>query len=210
MRRATTALIVAAIGVFWACGPAAAQYPPGTTTSTPPGPTTTFNTPPGQPPGVPPSSAPGNPPTSANPKARNNDRGVLVGGTKFNNEVCGFQPNSTVTVTFNGTNVEQQTTDANGCARQVVETSCPPAATIDGHRFDAKAADENRLVVSGTGADGQPLSQTDTFGVRCVGGKSAFTGANVLRWTIAALVLIAIGALFVVADRRRGHRHVAP
>ncbi|MDQ6797756.1 MAG: hypothetical protein M3011_07005 [Actinomycetota bacterium] len=33
----------------------------------------------------------------------------------------------------------------------------------------------------------------------------AFTGANILRWALIALVLVAVGALLVVVARRRAH-----
>jgi len=37
-------------------------------------------------------------------------------------------------------------------------------------------------------------------------GAVAFTGANILRWSVIALVLVAVGSLFVVMNRRRRDR----
>ncbi len=35
-------------------------------------------------------------------------------------------------------------------------------------------------------------------------GSVAFTGANIAKWAAVALALIGVGAVLVVADRRRG------
>jgi hypothetical protein len=185
----------------------AADYPPGSTTVVPttivPPESTTSS--PSSSTSVPPTIAPGEgkPP---------NNIGGKPGNSQFTNEACGFKPNSTVSVYLNGTYVEDDTTDANGCAQQTVKLSCTgPTATIDGHAVPAKKG-SNDLTNSGFDTNGKPLSVTTRFEITGCGnakgtnvsrGALAFTGANIIRLTLVALFLIALGWLIVRYERRK-------
>jgi hypothetical protein len=72
----------------------------------------------------------------------------------------------------------------------------------------------NSAIGVGPNTQGGTLTQTDLFTVNCAAapvstpttgtGGLAVTGANIIRFGGAALLLIAFGAVLVFADRRRG------
>ena len=96
---------------------------------------------------------------------------------------------------------------------------------IDGRSFPALVGG-NSITATGIGPDGAPVTATATFtlpapgtggagGTGGTGGSAGGggggglprTGAMILRWSLAALALLAVGTLLVLADRRR---RVAP
>jgi hypothetical protein len=171
--------------------------------------------------------------------------GTLVPGQSQTDELCGFAPGASVSVTANGQPVGNQTADSNGCVAVVVAVSAgvalgsgssfplavvSPAAVVhilgqtagSAHAITVNGVSVNGVCgsnsVVGTGANqqGGTLTQTDSFTINCAaapitgapgsssGSGLAVTGANILRFTGAALLLLAFGAILVIADRRRG------
>jgi hypothetical protein len=82
----------------------------------------------------------------------------------------------------------------------------PPQVTIDGRTYNAQFG-ANTLSVQGDSTAGGTLTVNHTFNIAGApagtGGALPRTGAMILRWTLAALALVTVGALLVFADRRR-------
>lgn len=140
----------------------------------------------------------GSAPTGHNPQGA-----VGILGKNYRFCVKHFEPNSTVTVTnkLTGATVEIHT-DANGagCATVPVKRAC-------------KAVTQS-FVATGTGADGNPASVTQTITVPpitslCSGstnsaGTLPFTGSNIIiPGVIIGVVLIGAGTAMTVVRRRR-------
>jgi hypothetical protein len=135
------------------------------------------------------------------------DIGLERPGHPFTAEACGFQPGSTVNVSFNGGSAGTATVDSSGCVHVAGEVlAACPQVRINGIVFTGHTG-ANSIVNSGTGSNGASRTVTVKFNISCAAGSgTARTGANILRWVIAALALIAVGAFLIVADRRRAHR----
>jgi len=166
-------------------------------------------------------------PTTAGPTSGSINAGTLGAGGSVSVDVCGFVPGSTVTITLNGGGVTTATVGSNGCATITIQVTNPgtalgrPVFAAAGLRL---AATSSTLKINGVTATGNPPGQQNTIGATGTGSNLASrtvnvffttststtssgglprTGVMVLRWTLAALALIAIGGLLVFADRRR-------
>lgn len=195
MRRVLAALVLGAM--LAVPGVAAAQYPPGptttsTTTTTAPATTTT--------------TAPGATTTTLVSTGGTQVVGQVNVGGSFTREVCGFAPGTQVTVSLNGGGVLTKTADANGCLQTTVAVLSETQVRVGDTTAPARCG-TNSLVATGAGAGGAQVTQTVTFTVVCPAaaarGGVAFTGANVARWAGLGAALVAIGALVVLAARRR-------
>ena len=203
-----------ALGLLLAAAPAGAQvYNPGTTTTststtstTVAGATTT--TLPGATTTAPPTTSS---PTTAAPAGGNQNGGTHVKGETFSNQLCGYQPGATVTLSVDGQAGPSATADGNGCVTVQVTIVDNSHVRVNGVTFNA-ACGPNSVITTGPGANGSTLSETDSFTINCGtaatptssnGGGLAFTGANILKLSGAALLLILFGAALVAAERRR-------
>ena len=158
--------------------------------------------------------------------------GTFGDGAVFTAEFCGFAPGVPVSITFNGATVGTFTAGSDGCVRltirvledgvalaqpviaaaglQLAQSGPQPRVSINGTEFNANRG-TNTLVATGTGANGASRTVTVRFTLGAAdgaggGGGLARTGAMVLRWSLAGGALLAVGALLVLADRRRGTR----
>ena len=145
-------------------------------------------------------------------------------GDTFTIESCGFSDG--VALQFNGTSIGDDTLNPAGCATQTVTivedgvaagtarlaaaglqlAQTTPRVSIDGRVFAARSG-SNNLAVFGTGTNGAERTVNNLFtiagGAGGGGGALPRTGAMILRWSLAALALLAVGTLLVLADRRR-------
>ena len=137
-------------------------------------------------------------------------------------ESCGFSDG--VTLQLNGNAAGTDTVDSDGCSRQNVSwtngtaAGAPvlaaagvqlaqtgtPKVTIDGRVYNGVVG-TNTLSVFGIGTNGANRTVTHTFTISGAAGSGGLprTGALILRWSLAALALMAVGTLLVLADRRR-------
>lgn len=128
-------------------------------------------------------------------------------------EDCGFQPGSTGQVSFNGASAGAATADADGCVRVPVDVlgSSQDCAPIRVNNVDFRAnRGDNRVVVDGTGSNGQARTFTNILTVTCSGAAAPFarTGSTLGSWARVGLALVVVGALVVVFERRRLLRRV--
>jgi hypothetical protein len=168
-------------------------------------------------------------PTTASPSSGSINAGTLGADGTVSVDVCGFVPGSTVSISLNGSPVTTATVGSNGCATITIQVVSPGTAlgravfAAAGLRL---AATSSSLKINGVTATGLPPGQQNTIAAtgtgtnlasRTVnvffttstgasGGGLPRTGAMILRWSLAALALIAVGGLLVLADRRRGRK----
>jgi len=120
--------------------------------------------------------------------------------------IGGFTPGSTVTVTVNGTGGLIKTADANGNIHITIQITSQTTAVLGDPVNITIQCGTNTIVSTGGG-----ITQTGTFTESCPAAAPsaapsstvAFTGANILRWTLAATALLGLGALMVWGSRRR-------
>jgi hypothetical protein len=144
--------------------------------------------------------------------------------------VDGPDPDANLTLNGNAAGTDVVSPPGSGCISQVVQLVSPgsalggarfaaaglqlaataPQVSIDGRVYNAQFG-TNSLAVFGQGTQGGNLTVIHTFQIATPAGTGTGalprTGAMILRWTLAALALVAVGALLVFADRRR---RVAP
>ncbi|MBA3653324.1 MAG: hypothetical protein H0W70_03935 [Actinobacteria bacterium] len=166
---------------------------------------------------------------------RQSDLGNKTEGETFNtNSNCGFEPGSSAARSFNGAALDNKNADASGCvATQITvlsdgvalarplfaaiglaQANGVPQVRIDGRTLTANQLGvRNALVVQGRvpGPAANPGKWTNYFtivgpaGKAVSGGALSRTGAMIVRWSLLGAALVAIGALFVLASRRRRH-----
>lgn len=155
--------------------------------------------------------------------------GTFREGDTFTAVSCGFADG--VALEFNTNDAGTDTLGADGCARQTVRIvedgvalSAPvfaaaglqlaaptPQVSVDGKIFEAK---QGRNDLTNFGISASPLNPTrevhNLFDIAGPSGGGAVggsglprTGAMILRWSLVALALVAVGTLLVLADRRR-------
>jgi len=160
----------------------------------------------------------GYPPT-CNPVDGVQDAGTHQIGETFQvtlSPVCLFDPGTNVGVTVNGQTVGTKVVDANGAITVTIRVVSATELSIDDPVSVRGQCGQNNVVGNGPSATaGRNVAETAIFNVACPGpgggvarpvsGRVAFTGANIAKWAAVALALIGIGAVLVVANRRRGH-----
>ena len=122
--------------------------------------------------------------------------------------VCPFIPGSTVSMTVNGAGGGTKVAAVDGS----VPVNLLALSSTTGQLNDPVTVPiqcgSNSITASGSSASG-PTEASAIFAVNCAvaaqaaTGRVAFTGANILRWSLGALALIGLGALFVLGSRRR-------
>lgn len=121
--------------------------------------------------------------------------------------IGGFPPGATVTVTVNGTGGLTKTADSSGNIHITIQITSQTTGILGDPVNVTIQCGTNTIVATGGG-----VTQTGTFTETCPAATPvtaaptsnvAFTGANILRWTLAAAALLAIGAFMVWASRRR-------
>ena len=126
--------------------------------------------------------------------------------------VCLFDAGAIVGISVNGQGIGTKAADAGGGVSLQVRVVSATQLEIDDPVTVAGQCGANNIVATGpSSAARAQVTHTANFTVLCPGaqpasavrGRVAFTGANLLRWGAIALVLIAAGAFFVYADRRR-------
>lgn len=127
--------------------------------------------------------------------------------------VCLFTPGANITVTVNGQSVTPppKAAEANGTLNVTVFVESATSLLIDDPVRVSSQCGRNTIVATGPSQVARAnVTQTSTFDVLCPGavpravqGRVAFTGANVTIMAAVALALVGIGAVLVVANRRR-------
>jgi hypothetical protein len=128
-----------------------------------------------------------------------------VGGT-ISGDLCGFPAGSQATVNVNGTGGQTGPTDANGCKHVTIQISSQTQGILGDPVNVTIQCGSNSVTATGSG-----VTSNGTFNVVCAAAtpaaaptsRVAFTGANILRWSVAAVALLALGALMVWGTRRR-------
>lgn len=129
--------------------------------------------------------------------------GTIRPGQSFIKRDCGFAAGGTTAVSFNGRGAGSATAGSDGCVVLEVEAADAQTVTIDGRAFSARCGGQV-IEVAGTAAGGGARAVRNTFVLSCDTSRSlTTTGASIARWTTVAVALIAVGLVFVVADRRR-------
>jgi hypothetical protein len=127
---------------------------------------------------------------------------VPLGGT-ITATASGFSPGSSTTLLVDGQAAGSVTVGANGVASVSIKVLSATTALVNGVSIPITCG-ANSVTFTGTSPTGAALTQTISFSVNCaVSAGIVFTGANVFKWLLAALVLLALGALFLIAERRR-------
>ena len=160
----------------------------------------------------------GYPPGPCTATIGSQDAGAHAVGTSFTvvlSPTCAFSAGALVNIVVNGQAIGTKAASANGTVTVNVTVASATQLVINDPVTVAGQCGTNTIVATGpsAAAGGATVTQTATFTVLCptgvavptpvARGRVAFTGANVLRWGAVALVLLAVGALLVVADRRR-------
>jgi hypothetical protein len=129
--------------------------------------------------------------------------------------VCIFIAGSTVNMTVNGASGGTKTANAQGGVPVNLTAVSQTSGSLNDPVTVPIQCGANSITASGNSATG-PTSTTGTFTLNCAAAAGtsttpssgvAFTGANILRWSLGALALIGIGALFVLGSRRRREAH---
>jgi hypothetical protein len=135
---------------------------------------------------------------------------------------CVFTAGAAVTVTVNGVNIPGKVANASGFVLVDITVLSATQLSVSDPTITPAVCGVNTVTARGpsTVANGQIVTQTATFTLNCPGattgaattgaatantGRLSLTGANITRWLLAALALLAVGSLLVLADRRR-HR----
>jgi hypothetical protein len=130
---------------------------------------------------------------------------AAVGGTIACN-IGGFPPGTTVTIFVNGTGGLVKTADANGNVHITIQITSQTAGILGDPVNVTIQCGTNTITATGGG-----VASTGTFTESCPAATPAaapsstvaFTGANILRWSLAAAALLGVGALMVWGSRRR-------
>ena len=128
--------------------------------------------------------------------------GSFAVGSTVTGNLCGLTPGSTVTANVNGTGGLTKTVDANGCVHITVQITSQTAGVLGDPVNVTLQCGINTVTAgaaSGTFTETCPAAAATSTPSSSV----AFTGANILRWTLAAAGLLGIGAFMVWASRRR-------
>jgi len=164
------------------------------------------------------AQTPGYPPT-CNPVDGVQDAGNHQIGETFQVTllpVCLFDPGANLAISVNGQTVPSKVADANGAVTVTVRVVSATELSIEDPVSVRGQCGQNNVVGTGLSATaGRNVTQTAVFNVVCPGpgggvatpvsGRVAFTGANIAKWAAVALALIALGAVLVTLNRRRGH-----
>jgi hypothetical protein len=164
--------------------------------------------------------------TTAASSAQTIDAGTIAPGTTKTVSACGYAAGSTVNVTANGAPWGSTPADSAGCVSVTIAVGT--GTGLGTHRIAAAGlelaaarsftvtiggvsktfggnAQNNTVVLSGAGSNGATRTVTFVFDINSASGGSALarTGGMILRWSLAAVALMAVGTLLVLADRRR-------
>ena len=167
-------------------------------------------------------------PTTASPcPGLSQDLGTLNVGQTASGTVGGFNGSSNTTGALNGTDFGTIAADANGCVTVTVTPTAAGSAlglriiAVQGVRLAATGStvtingvtgltakapgQQNVITISGTGTGGT-VTRSVLFKVNgpgVSGNSLSRTGVMILRWTIAGVVLIALGIAVLMLNRRR-------
>jgi hypothetical protein len=141
--------------------------------------------------------------TTTVPGGAGSGGGTVAIGATLNVEACGYRAGSTVNVSIDGQAATTTIAKATGCGRISIKPVSSTNAVVSG--IDpAITCGANNAVFTGVSSAGASISQTVGFSINCaVSAGIVFTGANISKWLLAALVLLALGALILLAERRR-------
>jgi hypothetical protein len=123
-------------------------------------------------------------------------------------ETCAFTPNSSVTISFQGTTVTTATADATGLISLSV-TANDPSISINGGAAQTAVYGVNTFVATGTNASGATNTATFLIDLEQAATPAtpstplAFTGADLAALIAAALALVLLGTGVVLYTRRR-------
>lgn len=193
-RKFLMSAVLALVVLLGTAAPAAAQSsspcPPGQPSGRPPG------TPPNQP-GPPDGRPPQYPPGSCNLQL---SRGSAARGESVTATGSGFAPGETVVLSLGGTRVATLTASSGGAidGSFTVPADAPLGRTTIEARGGATVLSAAFEVVGAPAADRGRAAPA-----AAAAGGVARTGSDVLPATAAGLVLVGVGAAFVVLARRR-------
>jgi len=136
------------------------------------------------------------------------DAGSVAPGQTATFNLCGvFKPGSNVILTVDGQAAGTKVASSAGVVPVVITVTSATTASVNDPVIVNVNCGANTVVATGTGPSGG--TQTGTFAVPCAATTAsgvAFTGANVMKGLLVALLLIAVGAALVLAQRRRRRR----
>lgn len=121
---------------------------------------------------------------------------------------CVFQVNSPVTITIN--NVQINTfADASGVVTLPISILPSKTLLVHGQEIPVVCGPNVIRGVGFSAVASTNVTQTLTFNVTCpsvtaaTSGRVAFTGANIIRWSLLALAAMLVGLMLVTSTRRR-------
>lgn len=176
---------------------------------------------------------PGTPTTvSSAPSSQTIDLGSKPLGSAQDVTECNFAPGTAITVVVNGTALSTHpTADVQGCVvlhievlptlvalgrspvRMLAATGLAAVANNVQVRVDGELVTVGppgsvvTVVSSGTGINGSARSVSVRFTVVASSGGLIRTGAAIVKWAVLGVLLLGVGALLVLAARRRSHAH---
>lgn len=166
--------------------------------------------------GIPSASAQTTPtyPGQCNVTTGSVDAGSHLVGERFTLTLaptCVFDPGSSVTVTVNGQAVGTKVASSSGTVNVTITITSATQLSIDDPILVSSQCGRNTVVATGTSSvAASAVTQSASFTVSCPAatasattGTVAFTGANIAKWSAAALVLVAAGFGLVALSRRR-------
>ena len=135
----------------------------------------------------------------------NVNAGTAVVGQTVTLDLCGgFLNGATVAVTVNGTTVPAKTA-VNGAVTAVITVESTTVLSVNDPTNVAAVCGTNTVKATGSGTPG---ASTGTFNLTCsttttANSGLALTGANVARGAAIAFLLIGLGIVLVLLQRRR-------
>ena len=118
---------------------------------------------------------------------------------------CVFQINAPVTITVNNTIIGDVIADGSGVVVLPVSVLPSKALKVHGHHVPAVCGPNTLKGHGFSPVAGKHVTHTLTFNVVCpevASTKVAFTGGNIIRWSLLALGAMLLGGLLVTSTRR--------
>ncbi|NNN21391.1 MAG: hypothetical protein HKL80_05235 [Acidimicrobiales bacterium] len=148
--------------------------------------------------------------TTLGPNTMVIQQGSFTSGKVINIQSSGYAPGSTVAITLNGVSLGTAVADASGTVTETITvdtvTSTGGTVSINGKTYNVSLTNNN-LTVVGSAPNSTQLTVQNIFGLTSSSGGLAFTGINVLRWSIVIVALLVIGGGLIVFERRRSSRN---
>lgn len=169
-----------------------------------------------------PAEAQAYPPATCNVTLSNQQLGSFNVGTTIRFSLappCIFQPGVPVALTVNGVPIPGKFAEANGFVTVQVEILSSTTLSVDDPVFTPAICGTNTAQATGfSRVANSNVTQTAFFNVVCPPafappaqpGRVAFTGANIVRWSMVALAAMLAGVMLVITTKRRSRETTVP